>query len=75
MNEAALDRQVDRQLESLRREFDEVIPASNVTEIGERYYDQLREEARINDFIPVLVYRYTRKELVEAGFEELHRSA
>lgn len=55
MNAAARDRQVDWQLEGLRREFAEVIPASNAREIGEKYYDRLREDARITDFIPVLV--------------------
>lgn len=71
MDAGALDRQVERQLESLRREFADEIPASRVTAAGEAYFDRLRADARIPDFIPVLVYRFTREELVRAGSEEL----
>ncbi len=75
MDVGTLNRQVDRQLESIRREFADEITANRVTAVGEACFDQLVADARINDFIPVLVYRYTREQLVNARHEELHRAA
>jgi hypothetical protein len=75
MDTASLNRQVERQLESLRREFADEIPASQVTAVGEAHFDRLRADARIPDFIPVLVYRFTREELIRAEHEDLHRVA
>lgn len=72
---ATLDQQVDRQLESLRREFRDVVPPGQVTRIGQEYLAELRAEARIRHFIPILVYRFTRAELVEVRREDLHDAA
>jgi hypothetical protein len=75
MDETKLNRQVEQQLESLRREFGDKLPASFVTAIGHAQFEQLRTGAKIPDFIPVLVYRFTREELVRIDREELHRAA
>jgi len=75
MNEATLNRQVDQLLESLRREFADELPATQVTAVGEAVFDELRRDARISDFIPVLVYRYARDELLRCRREELNRAA
>jgi hypothetical protein len=75
MDAAMLDRQVDRQLDALGREFADIASATRVSAIGRGYADRLNEEATINDFIPVLVYRFTRAELVRVREEELHRAA
>jgi len=72
---AKLNSQVERALESLRREFAEEIPAAQVTAVGEACFEELCTNARIADFIPVLVYRYTREELTRAEREDLHRAA
>jgi hypothetical protein len=61
---ATLDHHVERQLEGLRHEFAGEIPAGRVNTIGNAYYDDLRSEARILDFIPMLVYRYAHEELL-----------
>jgi hypothetical protein len=74
MNQATLDRQVGQALEGLRRAFADRHEASEVSAIGEACYETLRARARIPDFIPVLVYRYTREELIQAEREELHRA-
>ena len=72
--EETLARQVDKQLESLRREFEE-LPPGRVTELGEAKFERLRANARITEFIPVLVYRYTREELRSIKRDELHSAA
>jgi hypothetical protein len=75
VNEATLQRQVHDLLETLRREFADDVPASRVTAVGAAYFDGLRAEARIPDFIPVLVYRYTREELLRVTRDDLHHAA
>ena len=75
MDEVTLNRLVEQQLEGLRREFRAEVPASLVTKIGHDQFEKLRAQARIPDFIPVLVYRYTREGLVHARREELHRAS
>jgi hypothetical protein len=75
LNAAKLNREVEHTLESLRREFAEEIPADQVTAVGEACFEALRADARIPDFIPVLVYRHAREELIRAGRGELHHAA
>ena len=75
MDGAKLNRQVERQLEILRREFADEISASRITAVGEAYFEGLRADARIPDFIAVLVYRYTREELLRVERDELHGAA
>jgi hypothetical protein len=69
-----LERQVERQLQALLREFEGEIPPSEVTPIVEAHFARLREQARIEEFIPVLVYRYAREEL-RIRRDELHHAA
>ena len=75
MDQATLDRQVGQALDGLRQEFADEHDASEVSAIGEACYETLRACARIPDFIPVLVYRYTREELIHSEREDLHRAA
>jgi hypothetical protein len=75
MDEATLDRQIDQVLDGLRREFADELPATQVTAVGEAYFDALQRDARITDFIPVLVQRYARDELLRCRREELNRAA
>jgi hypothetical protein len=74
MKEEILSRQIEQQLESLRREFAE-IPSNQVTALGEAQFDRLRAGARITDFIPVLVHRYAREELLCIRRDELRSAA
>jgi hypothetical protein len=75
MNEAMLNRSIEQALESLRREFADEQPASEVTAVGEAWFEALRANARIPDFVPVLGYRYAREELIGSERDELHRAA
>jgi hypothetical protein len=45
-----------------------------VTAIGQAEFERLHATATITDFIPLLVYRYAREELVRIDGEELHRA-
>lgn len=74
MNEHELHAHIERALETLRREFAGKVPADQVTEIGKDRFERLLENARINDFIPLLVFRQTREELLVSGPDELHRA-
>jgi hypothetical protein len=69
-----LERQVERLRQALVREFEGEIPASEVIPIVEAHLARLREQARIQDYIPVLVYRYAREEL-RIRKDELHHAA
>ena len=66
MNEEVLSRQVEKQLDSLRREFPE-IPTEEVTALAEAQFGRLRADARIPEFIPVLAYRYTARRFASTG--------
>lgn len=70
-----LEQQTARQLDALRREFEGSGCANQVTLVGSRYFEQLRRDATVTEFIPLLVYRFTKEELVHGTREELHDSA
>jgi hypothetical protein len=63
--EEHLRRQMDQELQSLQSEFAD-LPSNQVTEVGEALFDRLRARARITDYIPVLVHRYAREDLLDA---------
>ena len=46
-----------------------------MTRIGTDRFRKLLANATINDFIPLLVYRQTREELIACTADELHESA
>jgi hypothetical protein len=72
--EGRLEQQVERQLQALMHEFGDELPAGEVAPIVEAQFRTLREHARIEEFIPVLVYRYAREEL-QIRRKELHHAA
>ena len=72
--EANLRRQMDKELETLRNEFVE-LSADQVTALGEAQFHRLRAGARITEFIPVLVHRYAREELLRIRDDELSSAA
>jgi hypothetical protein len=73
-SDARLNRQIELGLENLHHEFADQLPASLVTAIGQAEFERLHATATITDFIPLLVYRYAREELVRIDGEELHRA-
>lgn len=56
-----VESRVERGLDALRREFPS--DAEHVSVIGHAHFSRLRAGARIEDFLPVLVYRLTRDEI------------
>ncbi len=64
MNDEELRIHLERGLANLRREFAGKVPAEHVTRVGMDRFETLIESARITDFIPLLVYRETREELL-----------
>jgi hypothetical protein len=70
-----LERQTRRQLDNLRRELAGSVPAEQVAKIGEKHFVALRREAAIVDFIPLLVYRFAKDELLSSARGDLHHAA
>lgn len=70
-----LARQTARQLEALRTELAGTPSAEQVTAVGNVHFERLRQEATVQDFIPLLVYRFTKEELVYSTRDRLHDAA
>ena len=64
MNLEELHVHIERGLETLRREFADTITAEHVTSIGNNRFERLIKDAKIVEFIPLLVYRETREALL-----------
>ena len=75
MTTEELERQIDRVLHSLREHAGDGIDAARVHAVGLAHYESLHRHAAINDFIPLLVYRYAKEELTQIWRDELHRVA
>ena len=75
MSTDELERQMDKIFDDLRRELGETVAAEQITAIGTDKFERLSACAEINDFIPLLVYRFTKEELVNATRRELQDAA
>ena len=64
MDAPELERQTAHQLTKLRRELAGRITSDQITAVGRARYDILCEHATVNDFIPLLVYRFTKDEVL-----------
>jgi hypothetical protein len=69
-----LERQIDRVLDALREHAGDGINAARVRAVGLSHYESLHRHATINDFIPLLVYRYAKEDLAQIRRGELHRA-
>jgi hypothetical protein len=63
MSSGELERQVESRLEALRQELRDPAVAERVAAVGRQVFERLRRDATVNDFIPLLVQRYTSQEL------------
>ena len=72
--EETLRRKMSQGFESLRNEFADISP-ERVTAFGEAEFDRLRSDARITEFIPVLVHRYAREDLLRLREQKLRPAA
>ena len=57
----SVDALVERRLEILRQEFPD--DGGLVEQLSRAHFEALRAHATIEDFLPTLVYRFTREEL------------
>jgi hypothetical protein len=69
MRSEELERQMERFLHSLQEELNGRVERERVAAVTAARFESVRREASINDFIPLLVHRFTREELVAAGGE------
>jgi hypothetical protein len=65
MTEEELHIHLERGLARLQREFADTVPAEHVTLIGMDRFEKLIENAKIWDFVPLLVCRQTREALLD----------
>jgi hypothetical protein len=72
MTTEELELQVDKLFRDLHRDLDGTVPAERVSAVGRAYYHSLRQDAAINDFIPLLVYRFASEELDTSSRVQLH---
>ena len=70
-----LELQMDRLLDDLQHDLEETVPAERVDAVARAHYESLSVGAAINDFIPLLVYRFAREELVRGSRDGLHDAA
>jgi hypothetical protein len=75
VNSDELERQMERLLRELQRDLEDSVPAARVTAVGRAHYESLHRGAAINDYIPLLVYRFAKEELVASRRDELQDSA
>jgi hypothetical protein len=64
-----LEKHIDSVVRELDRELHGQIPHDRVETVNRGHYKSLCRDAAINDFIPVLVYRFAKEELVETVAE------
>jgi hypothetical protein len=70
-----LERQLERLLHDLARDVGDGVAAERIGAVAVGHYERLRREATINDFIPLLVYRFAKEDLVSSSRDELHDAA
>jgi len=75
MTTEELEREIARQLDSLREELADSPLAQLVGDVGREHFVMLSRNATIPDFLPLLVYRFTREELIHGTRARLHVSA
>jgi hypothetical protein len=75
MTNDELEYQLAAVLDDLAHEFGDSLVADEITTVGRRHYERLRGQARIDDFIPLLVHRFARAELSAAARGDLPRAA
>ena len=75
MTTEQLDTQMEHIFTRLVEDLARDAPTDQIIAVGTSHFERLRRDAAVNDFIPLLVYRFTREELVAVGPNDLHRAA
>jgi hypothetical protein len=66
---------MDKVFRDLARDFDGSVAPDRVAGVAHEHYERLRQRATVNDFLPLLVYRFTTEDLIESSRDELHKAA
>ena len=75
MTAEELERLTHSRLEALHRELGDQVARTEVTAVGARHFERLRRHATILDYIPLLVYRSTKDELLLGPAERVDQAA
>jgi len=75
MTPQELEEQTAKGLDNLRRELVGSVPGERVAEVGHAHFERISSNASIPDFVPLLVYRYAREELLYGAPDQLHQAA
>jgi len=75
MNVDELSTHIARERDSLATEFGAKVSPDVISKLCDDHLRTLRSQATIYDYIPLLVYRHTREQLLAGTRDELHRSA
>jgi hypothetical protein len=58
-----LEQQIARRLDSLHRELAPEVSREEVATLGRYHADRLLAHATVTDYVPLLVYRFTKEDL------------
>ena len=70
-----LERLTARRLEALSRDLEGRVSTDTVVAVGRGHFERLLDRARFGDFIPLLVYRFTKEDLLAAEIVRLEHAA
>jgi hypothetical protein len=70
-----LERHVDRLVQELDRELKGQVPEERIIAVAHAHYESLNRRAAFNDFVPLLVYRFAKEDLVTSRHDELQDAA
>lgn len=74
MSPEQLEKQMNHILRNLVRDIEHA-SADTIASAAHDHYERISTDATVNDFIPLLVYRFTKEEFVSVSREELHHAA
>jgi hypothetical protein len=70
-----LEELTEQELDTLRRELGPGVDAERLTALGHEQFARLVEHATVLDFIPLLVYRFTKAALREEQANPMREAA
>ena len=70
-----LERQTERRLDALFEELDGHVDSVTVAYVGRFHFDRLVRHATVTDYIPLLVYRCTKEDLLNGVRPRLDSAA
>jgi hypothetical protein len=75
VNSQEVERLTAQQLDKLHRELADTVTPDDIARVGKEHYDTLCQRAAVTDFIPLLVYRFTKDDLARHRNDQLDHAA